>query len=350
MTRPRLRWWFNFAATGDGGGIRRLLEGIRWFGDRGGALFFVHSRLRGHPALEMASGCQIVFLRQAALDRLTLSGKFLEDAAAAFGHPDVYFSFGQPLARRIGAINWVHISNALTMNQRGISLPIPTRLKTLILGAQIRASLNLADVVSAESTYCLDLVAKRCPDLAARTLVLPNGADVAALRRLKAAQTAPCTFDALAVGTYRYKRLDRTLDLFQRLGSEDPNLQRLMIIGDERPIPRAIKSHRKVECVGPVPHGEVLARLSGARVYISSSEIENSSNAALEGLELAQTSYLSDIPSHRELLLPERPPDLMEHGGRQYLIARQPLHDGPGPMPWDQVFEHMEQAVLRESH
>jgi len=37
-------------------------------------------------------------------------------------------------------------------------------------------------------------------------------------------------------------------------------------------------------------------------VFISTSEIENSSNAVLEALALGETVVLSDIPSHRELI------------------------------------------------
>jgi hypothetical protein len=53
---------------------------------------------------------------------------------------------------------------------------------------------------------------------------------------------------------------------------------------------------------GNRPRSEVIAELRRAKYYISTTLIENSYNAACEGIFFADESYISDIGPHRELV------------------------------------------------
>ena len=75
-----------------------------------------------------------------------------------------------------------------------------------------------------------------------------------------------------------------------------------MIIGDENTVPDHIKRDTSVILKGVIKHEEALQILSNAKFYISTSLIENSWNAASEGVILAQQSIISKIPPHLELL------------------------------------------------
>jgi hypothetical protein len=51
-----------------------------------------------------------------------------------------------------------------------------------------------------------------------------------------------------------------------------------------------------------IKHNEVIEFLQKSKYYISTTKIENSFNAASEGIIFCNESYISDIPPHRELL------------------------------------------------
>jgi hypothetical protein len=57
-----------------------------------------------------------------------------------------------------------------------------------------------------------------------------------------------------------------------------------------------------VEVLGVLSYENVIRNLANGSVYISTSKIENSSIASLEGLYLCNESYLSKIGSHLEMI------------------------------------------------
>jgi hypothetical protein len=79
-------------------------------------------------------------------------------------------------------------------------------------------------------------------------------------------------------------------------------LEKLLIVGNLETIPPSVGRKPYVECLGVLPYPQVLQHLRQSQVFISTSEIENSSNAVLEALALCGTVVVSDIPSHRELI------------------------------------------------
>jgi len=76
----------------------------------------------------------------------------------------------------------------------------------------------------------------------------------------------------------------------------------LVIIGDERYVPKKLRRSESVVLKGTLKRSEVLGTLKSSRYYISTTRIENSSNAASEGAVFAEESFISDIGPHRELL------------------------------------------------
>ena len=79
-------------------------------------------------------------------------------------------------------------------------------------------------------------------------------------------------------------------------------LDKLLIVGNLESIPLSVRRKPYVECLGILPREQVLQHMRQSQVFISTSEIENSSNAVLEALVLGNTVVVSDIPSHRELI------------------------------------------------
>jgi hypothetical protein len=87
--------------------------------------------------------------------------------------------------------------------------------------------------------------------------------------------------------------------MLSRLDSE----LKLVIIGNPDWVPAALSRKQNVAVRGLQPRPAVIECLRNSRIYISTTRIENSYNAAAEGIFLAEESYISDIGPHRELLL-----------------------------------------------
>jgi len=237
----------------------------------------------------------------------------------------------------VGRLNWFHLSNVLPLRTRGIPLTPGFRLKMQYLGWRIRASLPNADVVSAESEESLALLGA---EHALARVVSVNGSDdelAFAARR----HTLPSERVAVAVGTYTYKAIPDALRVFQAL-RERGVVDRLVIIGDLATVPTRIHELADVTVTGSLPRPEVIGWLERARVYISTTHVENSWNAAAEGLFLAEESWLSDIGPHRELLR-NTPAERVEVPGvaRPLLRVRRADASVSAIKSWDQVVDAM---------
>jgi hypothetical protein len=106
---------------------------------------------------------------------------------------------------------------------------------------------------------------------------------------------------ATVLGTYRYKALNDSWRVFQELKADDSALQ-LMIIGNTREVPAHLRHRSDVIVRGTLERQEVLSCLRRTKFYISTSYVENRSNSVSEGTFHGDESYVSDIPSNRELL------------------------------------------------
>lgn len=294
---------FNFAASYAEGGYKRLHEYARWFDSRGGASFVIHPRCEQLRA--EFPGNRYFVVAPSHLKRLYDDCSYLESIRREIGQPDLYYSYGIPLYRRFGRINWFHLQNILAIGRHDVPLSLYHRAKFHLLGARFRRGFDVADVIAAESRYSLRLVgAAMNPAARAHKLFLAvNGSD----DELAVQCTGPATATenvAVAIGTFSYKAVQESLRLFETI-RESRDLRQLILIGDARPVPARVRRHPLVRCVGRMEHGAVIEQLRRSSLYISSTYVENSYNGASEGAFLASESFISDIPPHRELLVGE---------------------------------------------
>jgi hypothetical protein len=337
---------FNFSASYSSGGLKRLYEYAKWFNARGGAWFIIHPQCR---ALLTEFGANRYFVvAQSALQRLSDDFRYLDPIEAQVGRPQLYYSYGIPLPRRVGAVNWFHLSNVLPMGVKGVPQSFTDRLKFGVLGRKIRRGLEYADVISAESRSSLDLI--DAPD-ARRLFVSVNGSDDE-LQALGATGSAAGAAEpenlASVVGTYRYKALDDAIRVFGMLKQRNPSLQ-LLIMGNPDWVPAPFRTVPGVIVAGTLERSAVMDRLRRSRFYISTTWVENSYNAASEGAFSAAESYLSDIGPHRELLA-GMPFERVSVAGvsRRLLHVRRADLTGANLKTWDTVVVEM-MARFREA-
>ena len=154
---------------------------------------------------------------------------------------------------------------------------------------------------------------------------------------------------ATTVGTYKYKALGQALEVFESLKRENPQLK-LRVIGDAKDLPAEIQGRNDVLALGLLPRSEVVQKLRESKHYISMTYIENSYNAASEGLFLAEQSFLSDIGPHVELLQGiEHARFHLKGSGRTVLHVRRRDATGQNLRTWDEVISEMMGEVERIS-
>ncbi|MBV9097892.1 MAG: glycosyltransferase family 4 protein [Frankiaceae bacterium] len=167
------------------------------------------------------------------------------------------------------------------------------------LGARL---LGNAAAVVAVSAAEEGLLHKDFPAIAARTTVVPNGVDAAALAAAEPWPDAPSTL--LVAGRLQpYKRVDRVLSAFDR--TTQPG--RLVVVGDgpdrarlER-LASAARRSADIAFLGRVPDGDLARWLRTARGVVSLSAHEAFGLVGAEGVAAGAVAVLSDIPAHREV-------------------------------------------------
>jgi hypothetical protein len=333
------KYLFNFSASYSGGGLKRLYEYAKWFDGNGGAWFVIHENC-DHLRSQFSRN-RFFVIKQTSLGRLLNDCAYLKSIKAETGEPQLYYSYGIPIYTRIGAVNWFHLSNVLTLHHRNIPLPLILLLKQKYLGHRINENLKNADIISAESNYSLGFIdAKRYGNLFATV----NGSDDE-LMEIRAGGARHTESIAVVVGTNSHKALDDSVSVFEALRSSDQALK-LHVIGNEKYIPRALLSNLlsnpRVVIRGILPRPDVVSCLRQARYYLSTTLIENSYNAASEGIFLAEESYISDIGPHRELLANERFDEVSVPGLRRRMlhVTRSGLK-GVNLKTWDAVIMEM---------
>jgi glycosyltransferase involved in cell wall biosynthesis len=110
---------------------------------------------------------------------------------------------------------------------------------------------------------------------------------------------------AVVVGTQRYKSLIEAYKIFKILKKKN-NFLKLVLIGDHNNIHKHFINNNEIIIKGEIKQNQVIKILKRAKYYISTTKIENSFNAASEGIFFADESYISDIGPHRELLENEK--------------------------------------------
>ena len=296
------KWLFNFSSSTVGGGLIRTLETIKWFDSKNGAYFIVNGRIK-NLVLKYRKNNKYFFVSDNKVMRLFLDGYYIRRIINEIGMPDVYFSYGIPVFKEIGKINWFHISNALALKTNKISLPLKTIIQMLILKKRIIKSMKYADIATGESEFSINLLKQEANrrNFNCHYDVLPNGFDIKSIKETVNRKREAFKKYAVTIGTYKYKKIKLALDLFHQI-KEANNLKKFIIVGSANNIPRSVISDKLVEIVPSISRKDLLNLLYNAEYYISTSQIENSSNAVLEALLLSKNIILSNIPSHNEML------------------------------------------------
>jgi hypothetical protein len=289
------KYLLNFAVSSAGGGFKRLYEYAKWFNNHGGAWFIIHPRC---SSLIVEFPNNVFFVaNQFRLTRLFNDCQYLNAILIKTGVPDFYYSYGIPIYRKIGRVNWFHLSNVIPIAPHGVPMTFFDRIRVCFLGRQIKRNYINADIISAESQNSLSLID---PSQKNKLVCSVNGSDdeMAFFNHY-----VPLTKKEIAVafGTYPYKCILDSYRIFKILRSANPELK-LVIIGSIDVIPDKIKSDPDVHVRGILSRDDVIECLRVARIYISTTYIENSYNAASEGVFFAEESYISDIGPHQELL------------------------------------------------
>jgi glycosyltransferase involved in cell wall biosynthesis len=281
---------FDFSASPVGGGLKRLLAYVDHFAASGErVLFLVHPQTEEHIA---GKTVKYEVVRRNPLARLWFDPRFVSRYG---GRARWFFSYGIPIYGKVGDHNWLHVSNALPFGLLGLTLDIRAFTGNFLLRERFVACADNCSVVSGESEFTLDIY-RKTTGWRRQFVLLPNGMEAFESDTGNTRQP-----QAITVGTSRYKRLDRTCAVLERM-QMTRRLDKLLIVGNLESIPLSVRREPYVACLGPLPHQQVLQHMRQSQLFISTSEIENSSNAVLEALALCGTVVVSDIPSHRELI------------------------------------------------
>jgi hypothetical protein len=327
---------FNFSVSYSGGGYKRLYEYSKVIHSQGGAHFIIHPNCQSLVTLFPRNHYHIV--KQSFLERIFEDCKYLKPIIESLGVPDLYYSYGIPIYYEIGVVNWFHLSNVLPLAPKGISSSLLSRLKAIELGRRIRKNLANASVISAESKFSLSALGSKHTQ---RHFLSVNGADDE-LKLLAKNEIYEKSNIAVVVGTYKYKALADSYQIFNELQKTTNSDLKLVIIGPKKDISAKLKGDVNVIVRGLLSREEVIECLQTARFYISTTQIENSYNAASEGIFFASESYISNIGPHQELLA-QLPYSLVSIPNVEPLLIKVKRSEinGGSLLTWAQVVEQM---------
>ena len=300
--KKKLVWLFNFSSSWVGGGLIRTLETVKWFDNNMGAYFIINDRIKNEISKHSKNN-KYFFISDNKVKRLFSDGYYMSKIIAEIGKPDIYFSYGIPVFNDIAKINWFHISNALTLKTQKISLPLKTRIQMLILKKRIIKSIKYTHIATGESEFSVNLLKDEANkrNLKCHYDVLPNGYDISLIKDVLNKKREKLSKYAITIGTFKYKNIKVALELFHEIRKIN-NLKKFIIVGPCNTLPKSVLIDKFVEFKPTISREDLFTLLYNAEYYISASQIENSSNAALEALLLSKNIILSNIPSHDEML------------------------------------------------
>jgi len=327
---------FNFSVSHSGGGYKRLFEYSKVINTQGGAHFIIHPNCQSLIKLFPNNHYHVV--QQVLLKRIFEDCKYLKPIIQHLGVPDVYYSYGIPIYYKVGVVNWFHLSNVLPLASKGISSGFLSHLKVMELGRRIRKNLSNASVISAESQFSLKVLGSKHMQ---RHFLSVNGADDEIKVLVENKQYEKLN-RAVVVGTYKYKALTDSYQVFKELQKTTNGDLKLVIIGPEKGISRKLTGDENIIIRGLLSREEVIECLQTARFYISTTQIENSYNAASEGIFFASESYISNIGPHQELLA-GKPHSLVSIPNVEPLLIKVKRDEvnGDNLLTWAQVVEQM---------
>jgi hypothetical protein len=319
---------FDFSSSPVGGGLRRLEAYAEYFSRSSlKTHFFVHDQALNRNSIQRLVPTTLVHKTSAS--KLLLRNRYFSEITVG---AKWLYSYGIPIKRGLAERNWLHISNVLPFFLFHATVDPSLFSKNLILLMQFRANCRNNDIISAESNFSVERYVK-LTGWNGKSMILKNG-----LHEVDS-EPEPKQPYAVAVGTLSYKRIDLTYQLFQGLKTS-LGLKKLLIVGDSTRVPEVIRTAFDVEVQGFLPDAEMQSTLKRASYFFSTSEVENSSCAVLEGLQLTQKAVLSNIPSHLEMLRKDVALNL-PYRGIDYLIVDQTNVNEDAIVKWSAEIEKM---------
>ncbi len=210
-------WLFNFSSSSNGGGLTRTRETVKWFDNNYGAYFIINDKIKDEIIIYKKSN-KYFFIPQNKFKRLLFDGYYLPKIIKEIGKPDIYFSYGIPVFYDVGVINWFHISNALSLKTKGISLPLYKRVQMLILKNRIIQSIQNTQIVTGESEFSVNLFKKNIINqngLKYYYDIFPNGFDFTRVKDVFNYQRESSYKYAITIGTFKYKKINIAVELFR---------------------------------------------------------------------------------------------------------------------------------------
>ncbi|MCF8057808.1 MAG: glycosyltransferase [Bacteriovoracaceae bacterium] len=296
MPEPRNKFLFNFSSSYSGGGLQILVSYLDFFNKNGGSFFILNSRLKNKLSKEYPNN-KLFFVEINKVKRFVNDMYYLTPIVKNLPPLDLYFSYGIPVYKKVARNNWFHVSNMIPIEPMFNYLGKFQLLQMRLLGFRINKYARNADFLSADSKDALEKSQRFLKYNVKNNVVLKNGIDDSFIR-LRGKNKIK---NAVTIGTQPYKDLIRLYRLYKWLQKEG-KVSKLTIIGSVETIPKQISEDSSVILKGIIEPDQVHEELSSASTYISTSLIENSSVAALEGLYLCPNSYLSKIGPHKEML------------------------------------------------
>jgi len=283
---------FDFSASPVGGGLKRLVEYIKYFEQSNyKVLFLAHPATRG--ILEEFHDVEINYIKRPACRRIFDDASFVKRYR---GKANCFFSYGIPIYHKMSDLDWLHISNALPFAYKDCTVNFLARIKNHLLFDKFKQNSTMPAVVSAESYFSLDLYSTKCMP-PKESFILRNGVD----SFIGPAGAKPVKESVmLCVGVEGYKRIRMVFREFKRLKSR-LNLERLVIVGNPKKVDTDIISDPDVIATGYIQNEKLTSLYLTSKYFISASEIENSSVAVIEALKSGAICFLSKIPSHLEM-------------------------------------------------
>ncbi len=336
--KEKLIWLFNFSSSWSGGGLIRTMETVKWFDNNFGGNFIINDKIKSEVSRYNKRN-KYFFISDNKIKRLVSDGYYIHEIISEIGRPDIYFSYGIPVFKNIADINWFHISNALTLKTKNISLPIITKVQMWILKKRIIKSMKNTHIVTGESEFSLNLLKKE-NNISCYYEVLPNGYDISLLEDILNKKREQNYKYGITIGTFKYKKIEVALELFHEI-RESYNLEKFIIIGAHSHLPKSIINDKFVEFKSNISREELFSLLYNSEYYISASQIENSSIAALEALLLSKNVILSDIPSHKEMINKFKTKKVSIKNSEASFIMLENSNEKYNAIPWTNVCEKL---------
>lgn len=300
---------FDFSVSNQTGAFQRIKATLEFYDNLNGQFFILNSNLKNK--IKTQNNNTIEFFNPQIKHRLMQNTEYIDAFIEKHGQPDIFFSYGIPVIRKIGVVNWFHISNALSLSISNITIPLSLKLKMIFFRKRIKKSIPFLDIVSGESDSTLKLFQQVFRKKNHITKVkLGNGFNIDEFNLLSSIKKDLLEDSyAVAIGIQSYKRIDKAYKIFLDLQKERKNLKKFILIAspfdnlnDKRLVSDKVRKDKSIILIAPSKRQDVIGLLKGAQVFISMSQIENSSNALLEALLFCNELIVSDIPSHREFL------------------------------------------------